>query len=148
MMTTIQRCIVISTLVACLFLTACRTGSDQGHEKRFSRQHPGYKLTEVPLLSLEREAFWRYQYLAIGEMRIREKVKTMTKEELLKSLDATIALDERAYQSVRAEIAEVAEYVAKGAKIYWYRFVDPDGVGEEGYIVLSPEGQILHRTGL
>lgn len=148
MTTKIHRSIGILMLVACLFLTACRTAQDQSHASRFSRQLPGYKLTEVPLLSLEREAFWHYQYDAIGLMGLRKQAETMTKEELLKSLDARIALAERAYRTARAEIVEVAEHVAKGAKIYWYRFVDPEGVGEEGYIVLSPEGRILQRTEL
>jgi hypothetical protein len=148
MTTKIHRSIGISALVVCLFLTACRTASDQGHEKRFSRQHPGYKLTEVPLLCLEREAFWHYQYDAIGLMTIRKRAETMTKEELLKALDTRIDLAEWAYRTVRAEIAEAAEHVANGAKIYWYRFVDSEGVGEEGYIVLSPDGQILQRTEL
>ena len=144
----IQRAIINSALCVCLFMTACRTVHDKDHGKRFSRQHPGYELTEVSLLCLEREAFWHYKYFAIGCMAIRENAETMTKEELLKSLDATITLAERAYQSVKAEIAEVAKHAANGAKVYWYRFDSPGGVGEEGYIVLSPAGQILKRTEL
>lgn len=143
-MTKTYRISITVTTLACLLLaTGCATSTKVAPEQKFLRENPEYKLTEFPLLALEREVFWRYMYDAMGMTSLIRDAEGKTKEEILERMRRIEAVTLEVYKSAQDEVKEIEKLLAGGARVYWY-----STGGDEGFIVLGPSGEKLMRTGL
>lgn len=148
MMRKVSQSTIKISLLACLVVSsACSSVKETNPATRFIREHPGYKLTEVPLLTIEQEAYYRYKGRSIDIAWIRRSAEEMSKEDFLKQLDRREKMYLRLYESVKEEVAEIERLTAEGAKVYWYSFEGANH-DEEGYIVLTPDGEVLKETHL
>ena len=132
----------------CLLLPACRTSHQQEHATILLQRNPTYELAEVPITSLKQEVYWHYGFPGALTRSFKERVERMTKEELLAWLTTMEGVHDEAYRDAIEEVAEIEAYLSKGAKVYLYSTMNENSVGEEGYIVLSPEGEVLTLTQL
>lgn len=143
-MTKTYRISIRVTILTCVLLaTGCATSTKVAPERKFLRENPEYKLTEFPLLALEREVFWRYKYGEITMSSLIRDAEGKTKEEILDMMRRREAVRTKAYKLALDEVREIEKLLAGGAKVYWF-----SSAREDGFIILGPSGEELMRTGL